>query len=165
MVARKKTFTHLGNQKEASMVAIDGKQPSRRTAVAECTVRLPPALEQALKDNELYTPKGAVFETARIAGIMGVKKTADLIPLCHTILIEKCSLDFRLEEGGTVVIRCTVGTTGKTGVEMEALTGAGIAALTVYDMCKAVSQEIIIGPLQLLEKTGGQSDYKKENNG
>lgn len=165
-MASKKTFSHLGREKEASMVAIDHKTPTKRTAVAECTVRLPPELEQALKDNELYTPKGAVFETARIAGIMAVKKTAELIPLCHPILIEKCMLDFAMENagtvpGGTVLIRCTVATSGKTGVEMEALTGAGIAALTVYDMCKAISHEIVIGPLQLIEKTGGKQDIKQ----
>lgn len=147
------------------MVSIDDKSSSKRMAVAECIVRLPAELQQALKDNELYTPKGAVFETARIAGIMGVKKTADLIPLCHNILIEKCGLDFQLEEGGLLRIRCTAGTTGKTGVEMEALTGVTIAALTVYDMCKAVSHGIVIGPVQLLEKTGGKHDFKKENDG
>lgn len=160
-MASKKTFSHLGREKEASMVAIDHKIPTKRSAIAECTVRLPPALEQALKDNELYTAKGAVFETARIAGIMAVKKTAELIPLCHPILIEKCVLEFRIENAGAVLIRCTVATSGKTGVEMEALTGASIAALTVYDMCKAISHEIVIGPLQLLEKTGGKQDIKQ----
>lgn len=163
MSAKKNQFTHLGENKEASMVSIDHKSPTLRTATARCEVLLPPVLEKALKDNELYTAKGAVFETARVAGIMAVKKTAELIPLCHTILIEKCRVDFSMEKGH-VQISCTVGTTGKTGVEMEALTGAGIAALTVYDMCKALSHDIVIGPLRLLEKTGGKKDfnYSKE---
>src|SRR3546814_19677014 len=119
-----KKLSHLGRDKEATMVAIDHKQATRRIAVAECVVRLPSELEQVLEENELYMPKGAVFETARIAGIMAVKKTSELIPLCHPILIEKCNLHFQLEHEGKVLIRCTVGTSGKTGVEMEALTGA-----------------------------------------
>src|SRR3546814_10982991 len=101
------------------MVAIDHKQATRRIAVAECVVRLPSELEQVLEENELYMPKGAVFETARIAGIMAVKKTSELIPLCHPILIEKCNLHFQLEHEGKVLIRCTVGTSGKTGVRSE----------------------------------------------
>ncbi|HYH57054.1 MAG TPA: cyclic pyranopterin monophosphate synthase MoaC [Anseongella sp.] len=162
MAAKKNPFTHLSGNKEASMVSIGDKSLTQRTATAECRVLLPPELQQALKDNELYTPKGAVFETARLAGIMAVKKTADLIPLCHTILIEKCSFSFGIEESGSVLIRCTVGTTGKTGVEMEALTGAGIAALTIYDMCKAVSHDIVIGPLQLAAKSGGKRDFSRD---
>src|SRR3546814_4494553 len=123
------------------MVAIDHKQATRRIAVAECVVRLPSELEQVLEENELYMPKGAVFETARIAGILAVKKTSELIPLCHPILIEKCNLHFHLEHEGKVLIRCTVGTSGKTGVEMEALTDARVAVLPIYDMFKAVRSE------------------------
>jgi len=107
------------------------------------------------------TKKGPVFQTANLAGIMAAKKTSDLIPLCHPLPISKCKIDIRLNDLNQVVISCTVKTTGKTGVEMEALTGASIAALTIYDMCKAFSHDIKIMETQLMEKKGGKTDFER----
>jgi len=114
-----------------------------------------------LEAGDIRTKKGPVFDTARLAGIMGVKKTSELIPLCHPLSLNRIDVDIELR-GSAAVIDCTVGCTGKTGVEMEALTGASIAALTIYDMCKALTHDIVIGPTELIAKSGGKSDYVKE---
>jgi cyclic pyranopterin phosphate synthase len=108
---------------------------------------------------EIQTKKGPVFQTATLAGIMAVKQTSNLIPLCHPLIIDKIKVDIQFSDNQEVVIHCTVKNTGKTGVEMEALTGASVAALTIYDMCKAMSHEIIIKETKLLKKTGGKSDF------
>lgn len=150
-------FTHLDAAGQPQMVDVGGKAETVREAVAQSKVFLPPVVLQQFNGQDLVTKKGGVFQTAVIAGIMAAKRTPELIPLCHTLLLDNCKVDIQLE-GEEVVIRCTVRTTGKTGVEMEALTGASIAALTVYDMCKAFSQEMVIRETKLLKKSGGKHD-------
>ena len=141
------------------MVDITGKSSNCRTAVAEASMELGAEIIAKLQDNDIHGPKGPVFQTAIIAGTMAVKKTSELIPFCHPLSVENCAFQIIPNEAG-VTIRCEVSTTGKTGVEMEAMTGASIAALTVYDMCKALNKAIRIQDLRLISKTGGKSgDY------
>lgn len=151
-------FTHV-RQGQPAMVDITEKSPNRRTAVAQVRVELGAEIINQFQNNDLHGPKGPVFQTAIIAGTMAVKKTSDLIPFCHPLPVENCSIQI-LPEASGIVIRCEVSTSGKTGVEMEAMTGASVAALTVYDMCKAMNKAIRIQDLHLLSKTGGKSgDY------
>ena len=152
------TFTHLDANLHPTMVDVGDKRPTKRTATAEARVRFPPAVAAALRDSGLRSAKGPIFDTAIVAGVMGAKRTHELIPFCHPLGIENCRITIDLD-GDAAVIRCTVSVHHKTGVEMEALTGAGIAALTIYDMCKALSHDIVIGELRLLAKEGGRSSY------
>jgi cyclic pyranopterin monophosphate synthase len=152
------TFTHLDDQQRPAMVDVSGKTATRRTAVAESWVRFPAAVAAALRDGDFRTPKGPVFDTAIVAGVMGAKRTHELIPFCHPLGLEKCTLTIDLE-GDSARIRCEVSVHHKTGVEMEALTGASIAALTIYDMCKALSHDIVIGDTRLISKAGGRSAH------
>src|SRR5271165_3040351 len=152
------TFTHLDANHNPTMVDVGDKAASKRTATAEARVRFPPAVSAALRANGLRSPKGPVFDTAIVAGVMGAKRTHELIPFCHPLGLESCRINIDLE-GDTAVIHCTVSVHHKTGVEMEALTGASIAALTIYDMCKALSHDIVIGDLRLVAKDGGRSSY------
>lgn len=155
-------LTHIDASGQPAMVDVSPKVATFRTAVAESRVTLPAAVQQAIQDDELHGPKGPVFQTAIIAGVMGAKKTHELIPFCHPLGLEKCDIKITLE-GDQAVVRCTAGVTHKTGVEMEALTGASIAALTIYDMCKALSHEIVVAQTRLLSKRGGKSqDYSHE---
>ena len=140
------------------MVDVSDKKATNRTASAEARVEFPPAVAAALRDNGLRSPKGPVFDTAIVAGVMGAKRTHELIPFCHPLGLENCNVTVDLV-GDTAVIRCTVSVHHKTGVEMEALTGASIAALTIYDMCKALSHDIVISAVRLLAKHGGRSSY------
>jgi len=155
------TFSHLNAEQRPTMVDVGDKATSKRTAQAEARVRFPPDVAAALRDNGLRSPKGPVFDTAIIAGVMGAKRTHELIPFCHPLGIESCVVTIDLD-GDVAVIRCTVSVHHKTGVEMEALTGASIAALTLYDMCKALSHDIVIGDLRLLSKDGGKRTVKSE---
>jgi cyclic pyranopterin phosphate synthase len=143
------------------MVDVSGKTASKRTATAESRVRFPPAVAAALRASGLNSPKGPVFDTAIVAGVMGAKRTHELIPFCHPLGIENCQVAIELIDD-CAMIRCTVTVHHKTGVEMEALTGASIAALTVYDMCKALSHDIVIGDTRLVAKQGGKSDYARD---
>ena len=154
-------FSHIGSDGAAKMVDTSEKQVSRRVAVAQSRVLLPAAVLAKIENGQIKSPKGAVFEVARLAGIMAVKRTGELIPLCHPIGLDHCELDIRLELPSEVVITCTCIVTAKTGVEMEALVGASMAALTIYDMCKALSHDIIITETKLLEKSGGKSTFKR----
>lgn len=147
-------LTHLNKSGEAEMVDVSAKQDSVRIAIAESLVALTPDILQLLRDGDI--PKGDVLATARIAGIQAAKKCSDLIPLCHPLPLSKVSVDLRLEPD-QVRIQATCKTTGKTGVEMEALTAASIAALTIYDMCKALDKGIEIKSTRLLKKSGGKS--------
>lgn len=152
------TFTHLRDGQPA-MVDVAEKPSNRRTAVAEARVELGAAILARFENDDLRGPKGPVLQTAIIAGTMAVKRTSDLIPFCHPLPVEHCAFDLTPDATG-LVIRCEVATTGKTGVEMEAMTGASVAALTVYDMCKAMDKGIRIQNLRLIRKTGGKSgDY------
>lgn len=152
-------LNHFDEKGNAVMVDVSGKQMTSRTAVAQGTIRVNREIMHALKSGNVK--KGDVLGVARVAGIMGVKQTASLIPMCHTLLLQKCSVDFEVdEEKMTVTAFCTVKTQGQTGVEMEALTGVSITLLTIYDMCKAIDKSMEIGEIHLVEKTGGKSgDY------
>jgi cyclic pyranopterin phosphate synthase len=152
------SFTHLDADQHPTMVDVSDKAPTKRTAIAEARVHFPAAVATALRASGLRSPKGPVFDTAIVAGVMGAKRTHELIPFCHPLGIENCKIAIELE-GDSAVIRCTVTVHHKTGVEMEALTGASIAALTVYDMCKALSHGIVIGDVRLLSKDGGKRSY------
>jgi cyclic pyranopterin monophosphate synthase len=152
------SFTHLDADQHPAMVDVSGKIATKRSATAEARVKFPAAVASALRANGLRSPKGPVFDTAIIAGVLGAKRTHELIPFCHPLGIENCRITIDLE-GDNAIIRCTVTVHHKTGVEMEALTGASIAALTVYDMCKALSHGIVIDGVRLLAKEGGKSSY------
>ncbi len=154
-------LSHLDAERRPTMVDVSDKTACKRTAVAEARVRFPSAVTAALRDGGMRSPKGPVFDTAVVAGVMGAKRTHELIPFCHPLGIESCNIAIDLI-GNEAVIRCTVTVHHKTGVEMEALTGASIAALTVYDMCKALSHDIVIHETRLISKEGGKSDYAIE---
>jgi cyclic pyranopterin phosphate synthase len=154
-------FSHLDKAGKATMVDVSEKAVTRRTATARSIVYLPDEVLEHLTNGDLQTKKGSVFQTAIIAGIMAAKKTGDLIPLCHPLGLDNCKIDIRLNEQQEVVIDCTATITAKTGIEMEALVGASIAALTIYDMCKALSHDIVIKETKLIEKTGGKRDFRR----
>ncbi len=155
-------LSHLDEKGQPLMVDVGDKKITSRVAHARTIVLLPSHIVDLLEDGDINTKKGPVFQTAILAGIMGVKKTSDLIPLCHPLSINKCSVDISINEKRHVIIDCIAKVDGKTGVEMEALTGASIAALTIYDMCKAMSHDIVIKQTELISKTGGKSDYSKK---
>ena len=155
-----KKFTHLDAQGNPSMVDVGEKKITKRTAKARSIVVLDDTIMEQLQNGEIQTKKGAVFQTAIIAGVMGAKKTGELIPLCHPLGLENCQIEIEVNQANEVVVICTASLTAKTGVEMEALTGASVAALTIYDMCKAFSHNIIIKETRLIEKTGGKRDFK-----
>jgi cyclic pyranopterin phosphate synthase len=153
-------FTHIDAvTNNPAMVDVSDKAVTKRTATARSIIVLGDAIMQHLNNSDIHTKKGPVFQTAIIAGTMAAKKTSDLIPFCHPIGLENCRLNIFINDVREVVIECTATITAKTGVEMEALTGATIAALTVYDMCKALSHDIIIRETRLISKTGVKSDY------
>ena len=144
------------------MVDVGDKQVTARSATARCVIELPKEVIVQIENNELQTKKGPVFHTAIIAGVMGSKHTSVLIPLCHPLSLEDCQVSVQKTSDATLEIRCTAKLHGKTGVEMEALTGASVAALTIYDMCKAFSHDIVIRELSLVSKTGGKHDFNRE---
>jgi cyclic pyranopterin monophosphate synthase len=152
------TLSHVSGDGRPTMVDVGGKAVTARSAVAESRVRLPAQVARALREAGYATAKGPVFQTAIIAGTMAAKRTHELIPFCHPLGLEKCRIEIA-PDGDDVVIRCEVGVHHRTGVEMEALTGASVAALTVYDMCKALSHAIVIDGTRLVEKRGGKSDF------
>jgi cyclic pyranopterin phosphate synthase len=156
----KKKFSHIGDKNQPKMVDVGEKKITKRNAIAKATMFLGEDIISMLEGNELVTKKGPVFQTAIIAGIQGVKKTSELIPMCHPLLINGVDVDVEIIDNEHIEIQCSVSIEGKTGVEMEALTGANIAALTVYDMCKAISQKMVIKNVKLVQKTGGKSDIK-----
>ncbi len=141
------------------MVDVSGKAVTHREARARCIVHLPGEVLSAVDGDEIQSKKGPVFATAIIAGVMAAKKTHELIPFCHPLALEKCDVSIEVEDGN-VVIECLCRVSHKTGVEMEALTGASVAALTIYDMCKALSHDIVIGETRLLAKSGGKADFE-----
>jgi cyclic pyranopterin monophosphate synthase len=158
-------LTHLDRDNRPTMVDVGSKEVTHRTAVAEARVLLPPNVARALRASGHRTKKGPVFDTAIIAGVMAAKRTHELIPFCHPLGLNNCAVEIEAARGGTIVIRCRVSVHHKTGVEMEALTGASVAALTVYDMCKALSHDIRIENVQLVEKTGGKQDFQRTRPG
>lgn len=144
------------------MVDVGSKNISRRTATARSIVVLNDEILSHFEGDDIKTKKGPVFQTAIIAGVMAAKQTSNLIPLCHPLPLDNCKMKIELNDQREVVIECTASVSAKTGVEMEALTGASVAALTIYDMCKAFSHHIVIKETRLLEKTGGKQDFKLE---
>lgn len=148
-------LTHLDARRRPTMVDVGGKSATHRVAEAEAIVRLPPAVARALRASGHRTRKGPVFDTAIIAGVMAVKRTAEFIPFCHPLPVEHCAIDIEARTGGTLRIRCRVETHHKTGVEMEALAAVSVALLTVYDMAKAVERGMEITGVGLVEKRGG----------
>lgn len=152
-------FSHIDSANRPAMVDVGDKSVTKRTATAESRVLFPGNLAEALRSNGFNSSKGPVFQTAIIAGVMAAKRTHELIPFCHPLGLENCRVTIDMQ-GNEAVIHCSVAVTHKTGVEMEALTGASVAALTIYDMCKAVSHDIVIAGTRLLAKSGGRSgDY------
>ncbi len=143
------------------MVDVGGKIATRREATAEARIRFPADVASTLRAQGMRSAKGSIVDTAIIAGTMAVKRTHELIPFCHPLAIERCTFDIDFAKSNELLIRCTVAITHKTGVEMEALTGVCVAALTVYDMCKALSHEIVIGDVRLIQKSGGKRNVKK----
>jgi cyclic pyranopterin monophosphate synthase len=154
-------FSHLDASQNPSMVDVSDKNITKRTATAQSTIVLTDEIMAQLQNGDIQTKKGAVFQTAIIAGTMAAKRTSDLIPLCHPLGLDSCKFKFEVS-GCEVYISCTCSLTAKTGVEMEALVGASVAALTVYDMCKAFSHDLVIRETRLVEKTGGKSDFLKK---
>jgi cyclic pyranopterin phosphate synthase len=152
------SFTHIDSQNRPTMVDVGDKAVTKRTATAQTRVQFPADVAAALRQQEFSTKKGPVFHTAIIAGVMAAKRTHELIPFCHPLGIENCKITIDMHSDDALIL-CTVSVHHKTGVEMEALTGASVAALTIYDMCKALSHDIVIAATQLVEKRGGKSDF------
>ena len=153
-------FSHLNEKNNPKMVNVSDKKITKRTAIAKATMFLGEEIISHFNNDELITKKGPVFQTAIIAGIQGVKKTSEIIPMCHPLLINGVDINIHLINSEHIEVLCEVIIEGKTGVEMEALTGVNITCLTIYDMCKSISQDIIIKEVKLLVKTGGKSDIK-----
>ncbi|GMW00188.1 MAG: cyclic pyranopterin monophosphate synthase accessory protein 1 [Candidatus Hydrogenedentota bacterium] len=152
-------LSHIDEKGQPRMVDVGEKPMSRRSARARALIHIPDEVAMLIRDGALRTQKGPVFHTAIIAGVMAAKKTSELIPFCHPIGLDDCQVEITLPEPDRIQIDCVVSVYGKTGVEMEAMTGASVAALTVYDMCKAASHGIVIQEIRLMEKRGGRSDY------
>lgn len=149
-------FSHFDKNGNAIMVDVSGKEATFRTAVASGYIQVGKEIMDAVTAGTVK--KGDVLGVARIAGIMGVKRTSELIPMCHPLPIQKCSVDYEMDlEYNRIHVFCTVKTEGKTGVEMEALTGVQMTLLTIYDMCKAIDKHMVISEIHLVEKTGGKS--------
>jgi cyclic pyranopterin phosphate synthase len=155
-------FSHLNKKGNPKMVNVSDKKITKRTAIAKASMFLGTTIISHFKNEELITKKGPVFQTAIIAGIQGVKKTSELIPMCHPLLINGIDIDIQIVDSENIEVFCEVSIEGKTGVEMEALTGVNITCLTIYDMCKSIHQKMVIKEVKLVEKTGGKSDIKNE---
>ncbi len=154
------TFTHFNDKGRAHMVEVTEKAETLRVALAKGEILMKASTINAIKESSIS--KGDVLQVAQIAGVMGAKKTSDLIPMCHPLMLTHVSLDFEVLED-RILIEATVKTFGKTGVEMEALTAVNVAALTIYDMCKAVDKEMVINHVRLVEKVGGKSGHYKRS--
>jgi cyclic pyranopterin phosphate synthase len=153
------SLTHIDHQGRPAMVDVSAKPVTAREAIAECRVKFPAAVAVQLRKSGLKSAKGGIVETAIVAGTMAVKRTHELIPFCHPLPIDGVRIGIDWSGERELRIECAVKTVHRTGVEMEALTGATIAALTVYDMCKALSHAIVLGPAKLVAKRGGKRDF------
>ncbi|MFM7852275.1 MAG: cyclic pyranopterin monophosphate synthase MoaC [Flammeovirgaceae bacterium] len=154
----KNKFSHIDSAGNPKMVDVSKKAVTVRTARAQAVIKLGKKITSQMKGNELITKKGPVFQTAIVAGVLAAKRTSDLIPFCHPIGVEDCQIKIEIKKLQAVITSITK-VTSKTGVEMEALTACTVAALTVYDMCKALSHKMVIEEIKLLEKTGGKKDF------
>ncbi|MBP2100354.1 cyclic pyranopterin monophosphate synthase MoaC [Enterococcus rivorum] len=150
-------FTHINEKGQAHMVDVSEKLNTERLAIAYGEIHMNREVAEGIKNQVIK--KGEVLQVARIAGIMAAKKTVDLIPLCHSIALTKCEVEFSWKSDQILTVQCLTKTVGPTGVEMEALTGANVALLTVYDMCKALDRQMKITNIRLLEKAGGKSGH------
>jgi cyclic pyranopterin phosphate synthase len=151
-------LNHFDEKGNAVMVDVSGKLPTSRTAVAKGSILVNAEVMRAVLEGTVK--KGDVLNVARVAGIMGVKQTSQLIPMCHPLMLQKCSIDFEIDEQECrITAVCTVKTEGQTGVEMEAMTGVSVTLLTIYDMCKAIDKSMEIGAIHLVEKIGGKSGH------
>ena len=158
---RRPRLSHLDARDRPAMVDVGAKEVTHRTAEAEARIRLPPEVARALRASGHRTSKGPVFDTAILAGVMAAKRTHELVPFCHPLPLENCQIEIAQRTGGVIVVRCRVSVHHRTGVEMEALTGAAVAALTIYDMCKALSHDIEIESLRLIAKAGGRRAFSR----
>ena len=158
----KNKLSHVDRRGNPQMVDVSEKKITRRTARAQAKVYLGKKILAEIRNHELITRKGPVFQTAILAGVMGAKQTATLIPFCHPLGLEDCQVRISVRAGKVVIDSLAV-VNGRTGVEMEALTAASVAALTVYDMCKALSHDIVIEEVRLMEKTGGKKDFRRSS--
>lgn len=156
-----KKLSHVDSSGKVTMVDVSGKQTTQRKAIAQAIIELPDNVLNELSKNDFQVAKGSVTQTAIIAGIMAAKKTGELIPLCHPIGLDSVDVDIQLKQNELFILS-TAQVHAKTGVEMEAMTAASIAALTIYDMCKALSHDIVIKEVKLLEKSGGRNDFKRK---
>lgn len=154
------SFSHINKKNQPKMVDVSGKEVTKRIATAKASMFLGKEVIAHFENDELTTKKGPVFQTAIIAGIQAVKKTSEIIPMCHPLLINGVDIDINIVDDENIEVFCKVTIEGKTGVEMEALTGASTTCLTIYDMCKSISQQMVIKEVKLLEKSGGKSDIK-----
>ncbi len=154
-------LTHVNDKNQPQMVDVSEKKITLRTAHAQAEVFLPDNIFQLIQSNELNSKKGPVFQTAIIAGVMAAKQTGNLIPFCHPIGLEDCRITIEIKEKNYLRIDCITKVEAKTGIEMEALTGASVTALTIYDMCKAMSHDIKILSTQLISKTGGKKNFQR----
>jgi len=154
-------LSHIDDDNQPTMVDVSHKISTDREAHARTTVRFPAAISERFVNGDIRTAKGPVFATAIVAGVMAAKRTHELIPFCHPLGLDNCKVTIQME-GVNAVIDCRCKVHHRTGVEMEALTGASVAALTVYDMCKALSHDIVITDTQLIAKTGGKQDYRRD---
>lgn len=157
---KKLKLSHIDKSGLPSMVDVSGKKITERIARAQAEVRLSKEILDAIKGDELLTKKGPVFQTAILAGVAAAKRTHELIPLCHPLMTEDCQVKISIHKK-KVIIDTMVKVTAKTGAEMEALTAASVAALTIYDMCKALSHDITIEKVQLMAKSGGKRDFSR----
>lgn len=156
------SFTHFNEQGRAQMVEVTDKEDTVRVAVARGMIQMKPSTIDAIQGNGIK--KGDVLSVAQVAGIMGAKRTSDLVPMCHPLMLTGVDIKFDVQID-RVLIEAVVKTTGKTGVEMEALTAVSVAGLTIYDMCKAIDKDMVIGEVKLMEKTGGKSGHYKRLEG
>lgn len=155
-------LSHVDSANRPTMVDVSDKAVTARTAHARTLVAFPEEVARRFAEGDIQTKKGPVFATAIIAGVMAAKRTHELIPFCHPLGLDSCKIDIRLDDTGNAVIDCRCRVQHRTGVEMEALTGATVAALTVYDMCKALSHDIVIAETRLVSKTGGKKDIHRD---
>lgn len=158
---RNKKLTHVDESGLPKMVDVSGKAVTLRTAKAQAVIDVGDEILSLIKNDELVTKKGPVFQTAIVAGVLGAKRTSELIPFCHPVGLDDCQVKIQVKNKKIVVDTMAV-VQAKTGIEMEALTAASIAALTIYDMCKALSHDITIEVIRLMEKTGGKNDFKRK---
>ena len=155
-------LSHIDKKNQPTMVDVSGKTSTDREAHARTIVEFPADVARRFSGGDIETAKGPVFATAIVAGVMAAKRTHELIPFCHSLGLSNCKVTIELDDASRVVIDCRCKVHHRTGIEMEALTGASVAALTVYDMCKALSHEIVIRETRLISKTGGKEDYHLE---